>query len=157
MLAVPTTPNTTRSSNTSGSLPSPKALSKGEQVIELAVAAPDPTKVPKESDILGVTVLMITALYRRQEFFRCSYFIYNNYEDESLAEGDSGIQIDQVTRSILVDKPRLRVYEIIWDYASHVKMVPETVHKSMRKLGTANKGAKTREQKKPKISKKKNG
>lgn len=147
----------TRSSNTSASLLSPKVSSKGEQVIELSVAAPDPSKVPRESDILGVTVLMITALYRRQEFFRCSYFIYNNYEDESLLDSDSGIQIDQVTRSILVDKPRLRVYEIIWDYASHVKMVPESVHKSMRKLAVPGKAGKTREPKKTKISKKKNG
>lgn len=97
---------------------------------------------------------MLTALYRRQEFFRCSYFIYNNYEDESLAESGSGIQLDNITRSILVDKPRLRVYEIIWDYAGAVKMVPESLGKGIRKMGLPPKPRKEKESKPRKIAKK---
>jgi len=132
------TRNTTKCWSISVWPPFLKASLSGEQVLELSVDPPDPAKIPNESDLLGVTVLMLTALYRRQEFFRCSYFIYNNYEDESLVE-EGELQPENITRSILVDKPRLRVYEIIWDYASTVRMVSESLGKGSKRRGCGGK------------------
>ena len=75
---------------------------------------------------------MITALYRRQEFFRCSYFVYNNYKDPALSPDSDDIYIDQIIRSILVDKPRIRVNEILWDYSTSVRMVPENLSRMIK-------------------------
>lgn len=119
------------------------------------MAAPDPKKIPNQSDILGVTVLMITALYRRQEFFRCSYFIYNNYEDESIAASASEVLVEHVTRSILVDKPRIRLYEIMWDYSTVLRLAPEAMGRSVKVGGKHTKVKRDGEPKKQKISKKK--
>ena len=100
----------------------------GEQVVEVSVGHPNPSKFPTQSDVLGVTVMMITAFYRKQEFFRCSYFVYNNFNEER--GGDhSEFAFDALVRSILVEKPRIRLYEIMWDYSKTVKMVPENVGK----------------------------
>lgn len=129
--------------------------SSGEQTIELSVEPPDPSKIPKESDILGVTVLMITALYRRQEFFRCSYFIYNNYEDDSLAERSEGVLVDKVVRSILIDKPRIRLYEIMWDYSATVRIVPENVARLVKGASHSRNGGEHKDHKRQKIGKKK--
>ena len=127
----------------------------GEQTIELSVEPPDPAKIPKESDILGVTVLMITALYRRQEFFRCSYFIYNNYEDESLAEKSDRVVVDQVVRSVLIDKPRIRLYEIMWDYSTTVRLVPENVTRLVKGGPPHRNRGEAKDHKRQKICKKK--
>lgn len=119
-------------------------------MLEISVSPPDPEKIPNKREILGVTVLMITALYRRQEFFRCSFFVYNNYEDGVLDDGSGQISIGQVVRSILVDKPRIRLYEIMWDYSSAVRMVPE----NMKRMGKViSKGKIVKKQKEGKKSK----
>lgn len=151
---APTIPSTTRCWSTSFSRPSPKVLLEGEQTIEVSVGAPDPAKIPNQGDILGVTVLMITALYRRQEFFRCSYFIYNNYEDESVAAGAESVLLEHVTRSILVDKPRIRLYEVMWDYPTAVKMVPEAMGRVGKSAAKHKKDKGEAEPRRQKISKK---
>ena len=89
------------------------SLKKGFQVFELSVAPPDASKIPSKEDLLGVTLLMITVLYRRQEFFRCSYFVYNGYEESTMNSGP--VCLTKVIRSILREKPRMRINEIVWD------------------------------------------
>ncbi len=95
---------------------------------------------------------MITALFRRQEFFRCSYFVYNDYEDEALRSNKDEIFIDQIWRSILVGKPRIRVVDIIWDYSNTVRIVPENLSRFIKDFKPKNLAAKI---KKPVQSKKK--
>lgn len=70
---------------------------------------------------------MITAMYRRQEFFRCSYFVYNNYKDPALYVSSEDVFVDQVVRSILVDKPRVRLNDIVWDYSKSATIVHENL------------------------------
>ena len=79
----------------------------------MEVQAPDFTKIPIK-DLLGVTVLMVTAMYRQQEFFRCSYFVYNDYPSD-LSSSKEQIDISKVTRNILVKEPRIRYNEILWE------------------------------------------
>lgn len=49
---------------------------------QVDVAAPDHRLIPTFDDLLGATLLMISAVYNESEFFRCSYFVYNNFQDE---------------------------------------------------------------------------
>jgi hypothetical protein len=102
--------------------------------------------------------MMITALFRRQEFFRCSFFVYNNYKDPKLSIDSEDIYIDQIMRSILVDKPRIRVNEIIWDYSNSVRMVPENLSRFIKDFKPKNLAAKIKKssQAKKKTKKKSN-
>ena len=85
-------------------------------MLDLSINPPDPKKIPTKEDILSPTVLMITVFYRRQEFFRCSYFVYNNYEDgNQVLEREEFVYVDKVCRTIICEQPRIRVYEILWD------------------------------------------
>lgn len=45
--------------------------------------APDPKKILTE-DLVGVTVVLIQALYRNQEFMRIGYYVNNEYKSEEL-------------------------------------------------------------------------
>ena len=82
--------------------------------------------------------MMVTAFYRKQEFFRCSYFVYNNFAEEKKTVNEE-FETSDVVRSILVDKPRIRLYEIMWDYSKTVTIVPENLNKLGKesKLGKA--------------------
>jgi len=125
--------NMIKYSKSSLSLLCPKVwiISEGRQMFEMTVQSPDFTKVPSK-DILGVTVMMITAMYRRQEFFRCSYFVYNNYADDVAPNNKSTLEIDKVIRSILIKEPRIRINEILWDYPKSVEIVEENLNSFMR-------------------------
>ena len=46
------------------------------------VRPPDHRLIPTLDDLLGATLLMISAIYDGREFFRCSYFVYNNFDDQ---------------------------------------------------------------------------
>ena len=72
-----------------------------------------------------------------------------------MPENNAEIDFERVVRSILVDKPRIRLYEIMWDYSSAVKMVPENLNRMVKDLGKGKLGKKIKEAKKPKIGKKK--
>lgn len=47
--------------------------------------APNPSLIP-ESDAVGVTVLLLTCTYRRQEFIRVGYYVNNEYPSLELRE-----------------------------------------------------------------------
>lgn len=49
----------------------------------ISVSPPDVSQIPSLEDLLGATLLMISVVYNGEEFFRCSYFVYNNFEDEA--------------------------------------------------------------------------
>lgn len=46
---------------------------------------PDPARIPRE-DVIGVTVVLLTCAYRRQEFIRVGYYVNNEYMDQELKE-----------------------------------------------------------------------
>lgn len=68
-------------------------------------------------DLLGVTAMMITTSYKGKEFFRVGYYIYNSLPDLDQADGIIAPQIDvsQIQRSILVDKPKIINNPIDWE------------------------------------------
>eukprot|EP00742_Colponemidia_sp_Colp-10_P011681 GILJ01013016.1.p1 GENE.GILJ01013016.1~~GILJ01013016.1.p1 ORF type:complete len:227 (+),score=28.42 GILJ01013016.1:70-681(+) len=81
---------------------------------------PDLTKIP-ESDVLGVTVVLLTCSYKGKEFIRVGFYVNNAYETQEV--GPDGeivpiplpVDITKVHRSILSDKPRVTRFPIEWD------------------------------------------
>lgn len=45
--------------------------------------APDHTKIPV-TDIVGVTVILLTCAYKNKEFLRVGYYVSNEYETTEL-------------------------------------------------------------------------
>ena len=54
--------------------------------------APDASKIPP-TDMLGVTVLLVTCSYKTQEFIRVGYYVNNTYADP-IPEGAPSHQVD---------------------------------------------------------------
>ncbi|KWU41076.1 anti-silence-domain-containing protein [Rhodotorula sp. JG-1b] len=94
-------------------------------------AAPLPHRIPS-SDLIGVTVILLTCSYNDQEFVRIGYYVNTEYGDPdlklqheaSLAEDadEKGIKapdptqhIDKLVRNVLADKPRVTKFNIQWD------------------------------------------
>ncbi|TKA54834.1 hypothetical protein B0A53_02643 [Rhodotorula sp. CCFEE 5036] len=111
----------------------------GVNTFEFEAAAPLPHRIPS-SDLIGVTVILLTCSYNDQEFVRIGYYVNTEYGDPelklqheaSLAEDaeEKGIKapdptqhIDKLVRNVLADKPRVTKFNIQWD-APAVSAVP---------------------------------
>lgn len=76
---------------------------------------PDLTRIPN-SEVLGVTVILLSCSYDGREFVRVGYYVNNEYTDEALiAEPPAKPTIEKVQRSILAEKPRVTRFGIKWD------------------------------------------
>ena len=76
---------------------------------------PDATKIP-QSDVLGVTVLLLTCSYDGTEFIRVGYYVNNEYADEALREDPPAtVRLDRVVRNILAEKPRVTRFPCEFD------------------------------------------
>ncbi|EEU48675.1 histone chaperone [Fusarium vanettenii 77-13-4] len=77
--------------------------------------APNTTRIP-ETDILGVTVILLTCAYDGREFVRVGYYVNNEYDSEELnAEPPAKPIIERVKRNVLAEKPRVTRFAIKWD------------------------------------------
>lgn len=76
---------------------------------------PDLRRIPT-SEILGVTVILLTCSYDGREFVRVGYYVNNEYDSEELnAEPPAKPDIDRVRRNVLAEKPRVTRFAIKWD------------------------------------------
>ncbi|TKX24671.1 histone chaperone ASF1 [Elsinoe australis] len=76
---------------------------------------PDLSRIPN-TEILGVTVILLTCSYDGREFVRVGYYVNNEYTDEALAlEPPQKPIIEKVQRNILAEKPRVTRFAIKWD------------------------------------------
>ncbi|THD20896.1 Nucleosome assembly factor involved in chromatin assembly and disassembly [Fasciola hepatica] len=76
--------------------------------------APDPKKIPAE-DVVGVTVVLIQALYRNKEFIRVGYYVNNEYKKEELRlEPPSEPILEELERHIIASDPRVTRFPIDW-------------------------------------------
>ena len=67
---------------------------------------PDLKRIP-QTEILGVTVILLTCSYDGREFVRVGYYVNNEYDTEELRENPPAkVQVDRVVRNILAEKPR---------------------------------------------------
>ncbi|BFZ57967.1 Histone chaperone asf1 [Savitreella phatthalungensis] len=91
----------------------------------------DPSQIPA-AEVLGVSVILLTASYDDREFVRVGFYSNNEYADAELrekytrllAEGSDeekagfkfeGVRNVQVQRNILTEKPRVTRFNIKWD------------------------------------------
>jgi histone chaperone ASF1 len=76
---------------------------------------PNPEKIPT-TDVVGVTVILITCAYRSQEFIRVGYYVSNEYDDDEMKETPPETPVfDHLTRNILASNPRVTKFKINWD------------------------------------------
>jgi len=69
-----------------------------------------------ESDLIGVTVVLIVCSYNEQEFVRVGYYVNNEYEDPEMRETPpEKVDLLKVVRNILSEKPRVTRVPIRWD------------------------------------------
>jgi histone chaperone ASF1 len=75
---------------------------------------PDLSRIPN-SEIIGVTVILLSCSYEDREFVRVGYYVNNEYTDEALAlEPPAKPVIEKVQRQILAEKPRVTRFAIKW-------------------------------------------
>jgi histone chaperone ASF1 len=75
---------------------------------------PNTANIPS-SEVVGVTVILLTCSYDGREFVRVGYYVNNEYTDETLAENPpSKPVIDKIRRNILAEKPRVTRFAIKW-------------------------------------------
>ena len=87
----------------------------GSMRFEFSGEAPDISKIP-ESEILGVTAIILCCSYNNQEFFRCGYYLNNIYDNEEMnLNPPEKVNKDHIVRSLLADKPRITRFNIDWD------------------------------------------
>eukprot|EP00035_Acanthoeca_spectabilis_P022069 m.441831 g.441831 ORF g.441831 m.441831 type:complete len:216 (-) comp18713_c0_seq1:1230-1877(-) len=71
------------------------------------------------SEIIGVTVVLITCAYRGQEFVRIGYYVNNDFSDPEMKENPPALApnalVQHLGRAILHDKPRVTRYTIDWE------------------------------------------
>jgi len=82
----------------------------------LQADAPDPGRIAN-NDILGVTVVLVTCLYKEREFIRIGYYVNNEYSEpiDPEAGPPNPLDLTKVVRTILADKPRVTRFPIPWD------------------------------------------
>lgn len=75
---------------------------------------PNTSRLPS-SEILGVTVILLTCSYDGREFVRVGYYVNNEYDDEMLsAEPPAKPVIEKIRRNVLAEKPRVTRFAIKW-------------------------------------------
>ncbi len=97
--------------------PVPVGISKF--VLEAAAANPNSFLVYNiaipESEIVGLTVMLLSCSYRNREFIRVGYYVNNDYEDEFLRENPpEKPDLAKIKRAILSEKPRVTRFPIPW-------------------------------------------
>ncbi|KAL1582310.1 hypothetical protein WHR41_08990 [Cladosporium halotolerans] len=76
---------------------------------------PNTAHIPA-TEILGVTVILLTCSYDGREFVRVGYYVNNEYTDEQLInEPPAKPVVEKVRRNILAEKPRVTRFAIKWD------------------------------------------
>ena len=94
----------------------------GSMKFEFTGEAPDISLIP-ESEILGVTAIVLCCSYNNQEFFRCGYYLNNLYDNEEMnLNPPEKIEQNRIIRSLLADKPRITRFDIEWDNENENKI-----------------------------------
>ncbi|KAG8794991.1 Histone chaperone asf1 [Ceratobasidium sp. 428] len=86
----------------------------GVNVFDFEASPPNPSSIPKE-DVLGVAAVILTGLYKDQEFVRVGYYQNTEYDSEELNENPPAeIDFSRLKRE-LAAKPRVTRFSIKWD------------------------------------------
>ncbi|KAF3930868.1 hypothetical protein ABW19_dt0204282 [Dactylella cylindrospora] len=87
----------------------------GVNKFEFTADPPNLARIPS-SEILGVTVILLTAAYDGREFIRVGYYVSNEYDTEELNnEPPKSVQVERIVKNVLAEKPRVTRFAIKWD------------------------------------------
>jgi len=76
------------------------------------VDPPDPSKIP-EKDAIGVTALLLSCLYKEQEFVRVGYYVNVSYESEELNQNPpSKPDFSKMVKHVLSNIPRVTRFDV---------------------------------------------
>lgn len=85
---------------------------------------PSPELIPA-SELVSVTVILLSCSYDGREFVRVGYYVNNEYDDEELRENPPAkVQVEHVVRNILAEKPRVTRFNIVWDNENEGDVYP---------------------------------
>lgn len=86
---------------------------------------PSPDLIPA-SELVSVTVILLSCSYADREFVRVGYYVNNEYDLEELRENPPAkVQVEHVVRNILAEKPRVTRFNIVWDNEGGEEYPPE--------------------------------
>lgn len=75
---------------------------------------PNLSRLPS-SELLGVTVILLTCSYDGREFVRVGYYVNNEYDNEEMQnEPPAKPVVERIKRNILAEKPRVTRFAIKW-------------------------------------------
>lgn len=75
---------------------------------------PSPDLIPA-SELVSVTVVLLSCSYVDREFVRVGYYVNNEYDTEEMRENPpSKVQVDHIIRNVLAEKPRVTRFNIVW-------------------------------------------
>eukprot|EP00916_Digyalum_oweni_P000455 GHVL01000802.1.p1 GENE.GHVL01000802.1~~GHVL01000802.1.p1 ORF type:complete len:252 (+),score=102.58 GHVL01000802.1:50-805(+) len=90
-------------------------LQVGVMKFSLTTPPPDYTKVP-QNDLVGVTCILITGIYRDKEFIRIGYYVNIEYNNQEMQLTPPEIpDYTKLIRRIVTDSPRVTKFVINWD------------------------------------------
>lgn len=90
----------------------------------LTADAPSPELIPA-SELVSVTVILLSCSYKEREFVRVGYYVNNEYDSEELRENPPAkVQVDHIVRNILAEKPRVTRFNIVWDNEGEIEDYP---------------------------------
>lgn len=83
---------------------------------------PNLSRLPA-TEILGVTVILLTCSYDGREFVRVGYYVNNEYDNEEMNnEPPSKPVIERIRRNVLAEKPRVTRFAIKW-YVTSINLL----------------------------------
>ena len=96
----------------------------GTNKFTLQTPPPDASKIPP-TDLLGATLVLLSALFHDHEFIRIGYYVNNEYVNPELRENPppipehaEGVDLSGIRRILNVAKPRITLFPIDWDNPS---------------------------------------
>jgi len=90
-------------------------IDAGKHMFVFQADPPKPELIPS-TDMVGVTVILLTCSYKGQEFIRVGYYVNTEYGDPELRENPpSQVILEQLHRNILAEKPRVTKFAIQWE------------------------------------------
>ncbi|AGO12787.1 AaceriADR320Cp [[Ashbya] aceris (nom. inval.)] len=92
----------------------------------LFTADPPSAELIPASELVSVTVILLSCSYDGREFVRVGYYVNNEYDTEELRnDPPQKVQVDHVVRNILAEKPRVTRFNIVWDNEVEDEYPPE--------------------------------
>ncbi|KAF3906184.1 hypothetical protein ABW20_dc0101015 [Dactylellina cionopaga] len=87
----------------------------GVNKFEFVADPPNPSKIPT-SELLGVTVILLTGAYDGREFIRVGYYVNNEYDTPELNNEPPKVPVfERLVKNVLAEKPRVTRFAIKWD------------------------------------------